>query len=187
MPELPAARCRRFVEAHGLTEYDADVLTQRKDVADYFEAGIAEGASPKELANWITTELLRIVREQKLDEQLVIREWPLTPVQLARLSRLVEGGTINRNTAKKLLPRLLGTNADPDALVAEEGLGQVSDVGALEQAVATVIAENPDQVAQFRAGKDKVLGFLVGKLMKATGGKANPQLAQELLRKALAS
>jgi aspartyl-tRNA(Asn)/glutamyl-tRNA(Gln) amidotransferase subunit B len=187
MPELPTARCRRFVEAHGLSEYDADVLTQRKDVADYFESGIAEGASAKELANWITTELLRIVREQKLDEQLVIRDWPLTPVQLARLCQLVERGIVNRNTAKKLLPRLLGTNADPEALVAEEGLGQVSDVGALEQAVAAVIAENPDQVAQFRAGKDKVLGFLVGKLMKATGGKANPQLAQELLRKALAS
>jgi aspartyl-tRNA(Asn)/glutamyl-tRNA(Gln) amidotransferase subunit B len=186
MPELPEARCARFVRDHGLSVYDADVLTQRKDVADYFEAGIVAGASPKELANWITTELLRIVREQKLDEQLVIREWPLTPVQLARLSRLVEQGTVNRNTAKKLIPRLLGTGVDPETLVASEGLGQVSDRGALEQAVADVIARNPDQVAQFRAGKDKVLGFLVGQIMKATGGKANPQLVGELLRSALA-
>jgi aspartyl-tRNA(Asn)/glutamyl-tRNA(Gln) amidotransferase subunit B len=186
LPELPGPRRRRFEREYGLSAYDADVLTQRKDVADFFDAAIAAGSSPKEMANWITTELLRIMREQKLDQALVIREWPVTPAQLAALSRLVEQGTINRNTAKALLPRLLGTGADPGALVATEGLAQVSDRGALERAVDEVLAGHPDQVAQYRAGKERVLGFLVGQVMRRTGGKANPRLAQEVLRAALA-
>jgi aspartyl-tRNA(Asn)/glutamyl-tRNA(Gln) amidotransferase subunit B len=135
----------------------------------------------------VTTELLRIVREDKLDHQLVIHEWPLTPLQVARLAKLVQDGTINRNTAKGLIPRLRGTGPDPEALVAAEGLAQVSDRGALDQAVAEVIAKHPSQVAEFKSGKDKVLGYLVGQVMKATGGKANPQLVGELLRAALAS
>lgn len=186
LPELPAARRERFERAFGLSPYDADVLTQRKDIADYFEAGVSSGAPAKEMANWITTEVLRIVRERHLDRTLVIRDWPLTAAQVARLVALVQAGTINRNTAKGLIPRLLGTGQDPDVLVRAEGLGQVSDRGALEQAVAEVIARCPSQVAEYRAGKDKVLGFLVGQIMKATGGKANPQLVQELLRTALA-
>ncbi len=186
MPELPGPRRHRFERDHGLTPYDADVLTQRKDVADFFEAGVAAGAAPKEMANWVSTELLRLVRDEKLDDALVIRDWPVTPAQLAALSRLVAQGTINRNTAKNLLPRLIRTDADPGALVETEGLAQVSDRGALERAVADVLARHPDQAAQFRAGKDRVIGFLVGQVMKSTGGKANPQLVQELLRAALA-
>ena len=186
MPELPAVRRRRFERDHALSAYDSDVLTQRKDVADFFEAAVAAGGNPKETANWITTEVLRIVREEKLDDALVIRDWPLTPSQLATLARLVERGTINRNTAKGLLPRLLRTGADPAALVAAEGLAQVSDRGALEHAVDEVLATHPEQVEQFRGGRDRVIGFLVGQVMKSTGGKANPQLVQELLRTALA-
>ena len=185
LPELPAPRRERFVRDYQLSTYDADVLTQRKDIADYFEAGIAAGAVPKEMANWVTTELLRIVHEEKLDDALVIRDWPLTPTQLARLAALVHAGTINRNTAKALIPRLRGTTRDPQELVAAEGLAQVSDRGALEAAVADVVARHPAQVAEFRGGKERVLGFLVGQVMKATGGKANPQVVQELLRAAL--
>ena len=185
LPELPAPRRERFVRDYQLSTYDADVLTQRKDIADYFEAGIAAGAVPKEMANWVTTELLRIVHEEKLDDALVIRDWPLTPTQLARLAALVHAGTINRNTAKALIPRLRGTTRDPQELVAAEGLAQVSDRGALEAAVADVVARHPAQVAEFRGGKERVLGFLVGQVMKATGGKANPQVVQELMRAAL--
>src|SRR5262245_36389797 len=185
LPELPAARRARFMATFGLSAYDADVLTQRKDVAEYFEAGVAAGAPAKEVANWITTELLRILRERKLDQCLVIRDWPLTVAQLASLIRLVGEGVINRNTAKGLLPKLLDTAADPADLVRREGLAQLSDRGALEQAVAEVLARCPAQVAEFRSGKDKVLGFLVGQVMKMTGGKANPQLVGELLRAAL--
>jgi len=186
LPELPSARRERFVREFQLSTYDADVLTQRKDVADYFEAGVAAGAPPKEMANWVMTEILRIIREDKLDRALVIRDWPVSPTQLAGLVKLVEAGTVNRNTAKSLVPKLRGTTRDPGELVASEGLAQVSDRGALEAAVAEAIAQNPAQVAEFRAGKERVLGFLVGKVMKATGGKANPQLVQELLRAALA-
>jgi aspartyl-tRNA(Asn)/glutamyl-tRNA(Gln) amidotransferase subunit B len=185
LPELPAPRRERFVRDYQLSTYDADVLTQRKDIADYFEAGIAAGAAPKEMANWVTTELLRIVHEEKLDDALVIRDWPVTPTQLARLATLVHAGTINRNTAKALIPRLRGTTRDPQELVAAEGLAQVSDRGALEAAVADVVARHPAQVAEFRGGKERVLGFLVGQVMKATGGKANPQVVQELMRAAL--
>ena len=185
LPELPAPRRERFVRDYQLSTYDADVLTQRKDIADYFEAAIAAGAAPKEMANWVTTELLRIVHDEKLDRALVIRDWPVTPTQLARLAALVQSGTINRNTAKALVPRLRGTTLDPQELVAAEGLGQVSDRGALEAAVAEVVARHPAQVAEFRSGKERVLGFLVGQVMKATGGKANPQVVQELMRAAL--
>jgi aspartyl-tRNA(Asn)/glutamyl-tRNA(Gln) amidotransferase subunit B len=185
MPELPGPRRERFARDYGLSAYDADVLTQRKDVADYFEAGIAAGAAPKEMANWVMTELLRIVREEKLDHALVIQDWPLSASQLAGLARLVQEGTITRNTAKSLLPRLRGTARDPAELVASEGLAQVSDRSALEAAVAEVLAKNPAQVAEFKGGKDRVLGFLVGQVMKASGGKANPQVVQEVLRAAL--
>ena len=137
------------------------------------------------MANWVMTELLRIVRDEKLDRALVIRDWPLTPAQLAGLAKLVERGTVNRNTAKALIPRLRGTGRDPAELVAAEGVAQVSDRGALDAAVANVIAKHPAQAAEFRRGKERVLGFLVGQVMKATGGKANPQVVQELMRKAL--
>ena len=186
MPELPGPRRRRFERDFGLSAYDADVLTQRKDVADYFEATVAAGGGAKDIANWVTTEILRLVREEKLDRALVIRDWPLTPTQLAKLSHLVESGAINRNTAKGLVPRLLRTDRDPEALVAVEGLAQVSDRDTLEHAVNDTLSHHPDQVAQFRAGKERVLGFLVGQVMKSTKGKANPQLVQELLRAALA-
>jgi aspartyl-tRNA(Asn)/glutamyl-tRNA(Gln) amidotransferase subunit B len=138
------------------------------------------------MANWVMTELLRIVREEKLDDALVIRDWPIGAAQLAKLVCLVHAGTINRHTAKSLIPRLLGSAMDPEELVRAEGLGQVSDVGALEAAVADVIAKHPAQVAEFRSGKERVIGFLVGQVMKATRGKGNPQLVQEVLRKALA-
>ncbi|MGH7895396.1 MAG: Asp-tRNA(Asn)/Glu-tRNA(Gln) amidotransferase subunit GatB [Candidatus Binatia bacterium] len=185
MPELPADRRLRFEREHGLPAYDADVLTQRKDVADYFEAGVRAGAPAKDMANWTMTEILRIVRDEKLDAALVIREWPVGAAQLAKLVRLVADGVVNRSTAKSLLPRLRGVDRDPEELVRSEGLAQVSDRGALDAAVRDVIARCPEQVTQLRAGKDKVLGFLVGQVMKATGGKANAQVVQELLRAAL--
>ena len=129
---------------------------------------------------------LALFDEGVLDRALVIRDWPLAAAQLAGLVKLVDAGTITRNTAKSLIPRLRGTGRDPAELVAAEGLAQVSDRGALDAAVEDVIARHPAQVAEFRAGKERVLGFLVGQVMKATGGKANPQVVGELLRKALA-
>jgi aspartyl-tRNA(Asn)/glutamyl-tRNA(Gln) amidotransferase subunit B len=185
MPELPAERRARFERTHDLRPEDADVLTQRKDVADYFEAGVAAGAAPKEMANWTMTELLRLIRDEKLDRALVIREWPVTPAQLAGLANLVAEGTVNRNTAKGLLAELMGTSLDPAELVRTRGLAQVSDTGTIEGVVAEVVRAHPEQVQQFKAGKDKVIGYLVGQAMKASGGKANPKVVQDVLRRAL--
>ena len=187
MPELPALRRDRFEQQYQLSAYDADVLTARKDLADYFEAGVRAGAPAKDMANWVMTDILRLVREAHLDDALVIQEWPVRAEQLAKLLVLVARGTINRQTAKSMLPKLQGSTADPEALVMAEGLGQVSDRGALEATVRTVLAAAPSQVEQFRAGNEKILGFLMGQVMKASGGKANPQLVQELLRAALTS
>jgi aspartyl-tRNA(Asn)/glutamyl-tRNA(Gln) amidotransferase subunit B len=187
MPELPAERRARFESAFQLSAYDADVLTARKDLADYFEAGVQAGAPAKDMANWVMTDILRMVHDDHLDDALVIERWPVSATQLAKLLTLVADGTINRNTAKGLLPKLRGTTDDPAALVAAEGLGQVSDRGALEATVREVLAKAPAQVEQFRAGNEKVLGFLMGQVMKASGGKANPQLVQELLRAALSA
>src|SRR5262249_60445334 len=125
--------------------------------------------------------LPRIGGGEHRDRAPVARGGPLTPMQLAGLATLVEKGTVNRNTAKSLIPRLRGTGRNPEELVVAEGLAQVSDRGALEAAVADVIARHPGQVAEFRSGKERVLGFLVGQVMKATGGKANPQVLQQLL------
>jgi aspartyl-tRNA(Asn)/glutamyl-tRNA(Gln) amidotransferase subunit B len=187
LPELPVARRTRFEEAYGLAAGDAEVLTHRKDVADYFEEGVAAGASPRDMASWTTTEILRILRDEKLDRALVIRDWPVPPARLAELIALVAAGTVNRTTAKRLLP-VLGTDPRPvHALVDAEGLAQVSDRGALEAIVASVVAAHPEQVEQLRAGRDKVIGFLVGQVMKASAGKANPKLAQDLLRAAIAA
>jgi len=187
LPELPAARRARFEASLGLSPMDADVLTQRKDVADYFEAGVAAGATPKDMASWTTTEILRIVREDKLDRNLVIRDWPLDPTRLAELILLVADGTVNRTTAKNLLPALRADLRPVRAVIEAEGLAQVSDRGELEAIVARVVEAHPEQVEQFRAGKDKVIGFLVGQVMKASGGKANPRMVQDLLRAAIGS
>ena len=186
LPELPAARRSRFVDSLGLSEAEADVLTQRKDVADYFEDGVAAGASPRDMATWTTTEILRVVRDEKLDRALVIRDWPLPAARLAELIALVADGTVNRPTAKRLLPDLGRDPRSVREVIDAEGLAQVSDRGALEAIVAEVVAAHPDQVAQVRAGKEKVIGFLVGQVMKASGGTANPKLVQELLRAAIA-
>ena len=185
LPELPAERRGRFARDYDLRPEDADVLTQRKDVAEYFEAGVAAGAVPKEMANWIMTELLRLLREEKLDRALVIRDWPVTPGQLAGLARLVADGTLNRPTAKALLSELRGTALDPADVVRTRGLAQVSDTGALGGIVAEVVRSHPEQAQQFRDGKEKVIGYLVGQVMRASGGKANPTVVQELLRAAL--
>jgi aspartyl-tRNA(Asn)/glutamyl-tRNA(Gln) amidotransferase subunit B len=203
LPELPAARRERFVAAYGLPAYDAEVLTARRDVADYFEAAVkstgAEGAArsaaktetqdkgaakptAKAVSNWVMSELLRVVREQRLDDALTITDWPVPPADLGRLVGLVEAGTISGKIAKTVWSEMLASRKAPDAIVAEKGLVQVSDRGALESAVDGVLAANPDKVAEYRGGKTKLFGFFVGQVMKATDGAGNPQLVNDLLR-----
>ena len=182
LPELSRERQNRFVKEYGLPAYDADILTQRRDVAEYFEAAVKAHANPKAIANWLMGDLFRVLKERRLDAALRIESWPVEAADLARMVRLVDEGTISGKLAKTVFNEMLETGKGPDAIVKEKGLEQVSDTGALDAAVDEVLAACAAQVEEYRAGKEKVFGFLVGQVMKATRGKANPQMVNEILR-----
>ena len=178
LPELPAARARRFVDAYGLPEYDAGVLTVTKDVAEYFEATVKLFPQPKTVSNWVMGELTRELNKTGT----TVADSPVSSERLAGLLRLVENGTVSLKAARDIFPEMYGSGKAPEQIVQEKGLTQVSDEGALALIIDDVIAHNPAQVAQFKQGKQQVLGFLVGQVMKASGGKANPGKANELLK-----
>jgi aspartyl-tRNA(Asn)/glutamyl-tRNA(Gln) amidotransferase subunit B len=181
LPEMPAARRARFVAALGLPEYDATELTRTRAQAEYFEAVVAAGAAPKAASNWMMGELAR----KSHDAGVAVGAGPIDPAALAALLALIERGTISTTAAKDVFERMWDSRRAPEEIVATEGLAQISDERALQAAVDQVIAANPDVAAQFRAGQVKVLGFLVGQVMKATGGKASPTLVNDLLRRSL--
>ena len=184
LPELPDAKRDRFVADYGLSRYDAGVLVADRAVADYFETCVRAGAGrvePKAIANWITGELFRLMKAQGVE----IEEVRITPDKLVALIGMVEDGTITASTAKKVLAEVFETGRAPEEIVRERGLAQISDVEALSRVVDEVIAANPKAVADYLAGKEPVLRFLVGQVMKATRGKANPKLANELLMEKL--
>jgi aspartyl-tRNA(Asn)/glutamyl-tRNA(Gln) amidotransferase subunit B len=185
LPELPAARRARFERELGLPAYDAEVLTARRDVADYYETALARHRNPKAISNWVMESVLRIVRDQKLDERLRITAWPVAPENLAALVALIDEGTISGKIAKTVFEEMVASGRSPAAIVAERGLVQVTDRGAIDAAVERVLAAHPDKVADYRGGKDKLFGFFVGQVMKATEGKANPKQVNELLQKRL--
>ena len=180
MAELPAARRQRFVADYGIPDYDAGVLTQAAALADYFEA-VARQVSPKAASNWIMGELLRALN----DRGQSIADVPLTPAALAGLIQLIEQGTISSSIAKDVFGKMYASGRSAADIVAAEGLAQNSDEGALLGIIHQVIAANADAIAQYRAGQTKSFGFLVGQVMKASGGKANPRLANQLLKSQL--
>jgi len=179
LPELPDERCLRFIDEFELSEYDAGILTSSRELADFFEEACRDYKNPKKLSNWIGTELLRDYGPEN------IGSCPVAPGQLARLMNMVEEGTISGKIAKTVFGDMLLSGADPDQIVKEKNLVQMSDEGELQALVQEIIAENPEQAQQFRDGKTKVMGFFVGQLMKKTKGQANPQLANQLFNKAL--
>jgi aspartyl-tRNA(Asn)/glutamyl-tRNA(Gln) amidotransferase subunit B len=181
MPELPDVRRQRFVDQFSLPEYDAAQLTQSSAVAGYFEAVVAAGAAPKTASNWIMGELARSLKDRGVD----VGSAPVGPAMLASLLLLVERGTISGPTAKHVLEKMFATGQSADEIVRAEGLTQISDESRLLGLIADVIAANGDAVAQYRAGKKSALGFLVGQVMRATEGKANPQRVNELLKRSL--
>ncbi|HYC21569.1 MAG TPA: Asp-tRNA(Asn)/Glu-tRNA(Gln) amidotransferase subunit GatB [Candidatus Bathyarchaeia archaeon] len=187
LPELPEARRARFVSQYGLPAYDAEVLTARRDVADYFEAAVAAHANPKALSNWVMGDILRLVRERNLDEQLVIEKWPVQPADLGALVALIDDQTISGKIAKTVFDEMVETGAAPGTIVERRGLTQLTDDGAIAAAIDGVIAQNASKVEEYRAGKDRLFGFFVGQVMKATGGKANPQKLNEILRAKLSA
>jgi aspartyl-tRNA(Asn)/glutamyl-tRNA(Gln) amidotransferase subunit B len=178
LPELPAAKRRRFVAAHGLTSYEADLLCQGRGLADYFEAAVRESGKPKVVSNWVLNELLR---ELPADDDAAVAACPISPARLAGLLALIENGTISGKIAKDVFEKMFRTGEDASTIVGREGLTQVADAGELGAVVDQVLAQNPKVVDDWRGGKKAALGFLVGQVMKATQGKANPALVNRLL------
>jgi aspartyl-tRNA(Asn)/glutamyl-tRNA(Gln) amidotransferase subunit B len=178
LPELPAARTQRLRQQYGLSAYDAAVLTGSREDADSYEAVVAAGVPAKLAANWVMGDVAALANEHRLP----LHRSGLGIGGLVELLRLIDAGSINGPTAKELLVELYVPGGDPARIVSERGLAQVSDEAALVSIVDAVIAENPAAAEDFRAGKDTALGRLVGQVMKATGGKAQPQLVNRLLR-----
>ena len=180
LPELPDDKKARFIREFGLSPYDAGVLVASRRVAEYFEA-VAEGRDAKTAANWVITNLFGALNAKGLD----ISESPVSAAALGKLIDLIGKGTLSGRMAKEVFDAMLESGQDPEAIVAERGLEQISDSGAIEGIVEGLIADNPTQVEQYRAGNQKVIGWFVGQIMKATQGKANPQMVNRLLREKL--
>ncbi len=177
LPELPAAKRHRYAEQLGLSIYDARVLTDERAMAEYFEAAVAAGADAKTVSNWVTGDIAAHVNANRLS----IAELPLQPEQLAELVQLIDGGVISGKIAKDLLPELLAQGGSPKAIVEAQGLGMISDPATITTIVDKLLAAHPAEVEAFRGGKTKLQGFFVGQLMKQTGGKADPKLANQIL------
>jgi aspartyl-tRNA(Asn)/glutamyl-tRNA(Gln) amidotransferase subunit B len=181
IPELPAQKRSRYETQLGLSAYDARVLTDDREVAEYFEAAVAAGANPKLVTNWVTQDIAAYLNNNKL----TISEIALKPEVLAELVNLIEKGTISGKIAKELLSELIAKGGSAKELVEKKGLIQISDPAELEKIIDELIAANPKEVEKFRSGKTNVKGFFVGQVMKKTSGRADPKLTNQLIDKKL--
>lgn len=182
MPELPEERFQRFVKDYSLDEYSARVLTDNKELGDFFEDALKHyNKEPKLVANWLLNDLLGNLSEVGKD----IEDSPVSPKGLAELVRLIKEGTLSSKLAKEVLKEMVTTGKDPNEVVEEKGLKQVSDEGQIRAFIEEVLKENPKEVERYRSGEEKVFGFLVGQVMKKAKGKANPQVVNKLLREML--
>ncbi|MFY9399442.1 MAG: Asp-tRNA(Asn)/Glu-tRNA(Gln) amidotransferase subunit GatB [Desulfomonilia bacterium] len=181
LPELPAARRSRLCRQYGIPPYDAGVLTQSRELADYFEACVRELDAPKEISNWIMTEVMRALNETGDP----ITAFKVRPGALAGLVGLVRKGSISGSMAKEVFAEMVSTGGDPDEIVSRRGLGQISDRGRLAALAREIIEKHPAEAEKYRAGKAGLLGFFVGQLMKATRGEANPKLANQIMKELL--
>jgi aspartyl-tRNA(Asn)/glutamyl-tRNA(Gln) amidotransferase subunit B len=181
MPELPVRKRARFMETYGLSAYDADVLTASRAIAEYYERVAATAGEPKAAANWVMGDLMGALNAEGKE----IADSPVTPERLGELVALILKGGISGKIAKEVFVKMFSSGEAAPAIVEREGLRQISDTGALEQIVDQVLQQNPKQVEQYKSGKATVLGFLVGQVMKASRGQANPGVVNELLRKKL--
>jgi aspartyl-tRNA(Asn)/glutamyl-tRNA(Gln) amidotransferase subunit B len=180
LPELPDAKKARFVAEYELSEYDADLLVEDRAVADYYEAAVAAvgKVTPKVIANWVTGELFRQMKERNVG----IWDLGIPPAHIAEVADLVLSGVTTAASAKTIIFDMAQTHQSPRQIIGAKGLAQISDAGALEQAVAQVLDENPEQVSKYLEGKEQIIGWMIGQVMKATRGKANPQIVRELLQ-----
>jgi aspartyl-tRNA(Asn)/glutamyl-tRNA(Gln) amidotransferase subunit B len=180
--ELPEAKRDRFVKEYGLPEYDADMLTQSRALAAYYEEAARLSGLPKVISNWMMGELMRLLNAEGKE----IEDCPVRPDRLAGMVKMINDGTISTKIAKTVFEEMYSSGKDADTVVREKGLVQVSDSGAIGNIIADVIKANPAQHADYKGGKDKLFGFFVGQVMKASKGKANPEMVNELLKKKLA-
>ena len=180
-PELRDEKKTRYLAEYGLPEYDADILTSSKRLADLFEQTTAICGQPKKVSNWLMGETLRLMKEKGVEAD----DLSFSPDHLAALIELVEKQTINGSAAKEVFEQIFTDDIDPESYVKEHGLAMVSDSGALRTAAETVVSANPQSVADYKAGKQKAIGFLVGQTMKAMKGKANPAMVNEILKEIL--
>jgi aspartyl-tRNA(Asn)/glutamyl-tRNA(Gln) amidotransferase subunit B len=181
LPELPEARSARFQSEYGLPAYDAELLTQTRELAEYFEATATAAGNPKAASNWVMGEVLRTMKERGLPVERV----PLSPAALAGLIRIVEQGTISSTVAKEVFAKMYESGRTADDIVAADGLAQISDTSAIEPHVQKVVDGHPEVITEIRAGKDRKFQFLVGQVMKESRGKADPKVVTELLKKAI--
>ena len=181
LPELPDARRQRLMNEYGLSEYDAGIITSSRAMAEYFDEAVREGADPKVAANWIMGDLSKNLNA----DGLTIEQSPVEAKRLAQMIALIDKGTISGKIAKTVFAEMWKSKDAPDKIVADKGLVQITDTSAIEGVVDKVIADNPKAVAEYKAGKKKAIGALVGQIMKATKGKANPQMVNQLLAQKL--
>jgi len=181
LPELPSDKVKRFVADYGIPEYDAEVLSISRALANYYEETARISGQPKAASNWIMGDLLRFLKEDDRE----IEESSVTPTHIAEMIKLIDNGTISGKIAKTVMEEMYKTGKMPDDVVKEKGLIQVTDTGAIEKVIDEVLAENADSVAAYRSGKDKLFGFFVGQVMKKSQGKANPAVLNDLLKKKL--
>jgi aspartyl-tRNA(Asn)/glutamyl-tRNA(Gln) amidotransferase subunit B len=183
LPELPDSMRERFHTQYGLGEYDASLLTVGRELAQYFEAVVQAAAEPKLAANWVNGELAAALNRSEIE----IAQSPVSAAMLAGLIHRIQDGTVSGKLAKQVFEAMWSGEGDADSVIQARGLRQITDSGELEALIAAIVAANPGQVEQYRAGKDKVFGFFVGRVMKDSKGKANPQQVNEILMRALAS
>lgn len=177
IPELPDSRRNRYVNELGLDEYDAHVLTNSKEMSDFFEATIDQGADPKQTTNWLMGDISGHMNKQQVE----LNDLPLTPESLAKMIGLIEKGTLSSKLAKKVITELLKNGGDPEKIVKEKGLVQISDEGQLRDIITGVLDENEQSITDYKNGKDRAIKFLVGQVMKKTKGQANPPMVNKIL------
>lgn len=181
LPELPMEKYRRFTQEYGLSGDDADILTGDRYLSEYFEDTVREGAAPKAAANWVLGDMLRMINESGISS----REIPVEPACLRRLISMVEEGKISNTAGREVFREMFINGGSPEEIVEKKGLSQISSEDAILELVRKVIADNPKSVADYRGGKTKAIGFLVGQVMKESKGRANPAMVNELLAKEL--
>ncbi len=181
MPELPGERLERMLREYSISRYEAGIFVNNKDLGDFFESAVKEGAEPKAVANWLLNDLLGLLNEK----QIPLEKSPVSPKDLASLVKLISQNVISTKIGKEVIKEMVQTGKNPEAIVEERGLRQITDESALRKVVEKVLSRFPGEVERFRKGEEKLIGFFVGQVMKETKGKANPKLVNSILREVL--